>query len=143
MIYLRAPVIKTMLCVFLLPGLRENPENRNFPWLEKVNKIELHFFKARKQTTYNTSKKIELSFFKDLITKSKNDSHIVADTSGEILYLIDNRKVLKVYFSTKITGGKLNCISYKSNHQPVVSGLIYNVGMMLDEIYHQLNHSPR
>jgi hypothetical protein len=135
------PVITKMSFLFLLllhyPVHSESLMPLDFT---KADKIEIHFKNNRKQLKYVTTGKNHLSFFKDLIIKSKNNSNLKCDTTGEILYIKDNQLIFKVFFSTHITGSKFrsSTITYTIDNHPTTSLFTYNAGMVIDELYYKL-----
>jgi DNA-binding MltR family transcriptional regulator len=117
----------------LLSILGLNP-NTNF---SKADKIEIKFYKGRKQLAYSTTDKNIVDAFKELIVKSKNNPTAICDTTGEIIYLKNNQRLLKVYFSTHATKSKYRHPGIRYNN--ITSLMTYRAGMDLDEIFYNLN----
>ena len=130
----------TSFLILLIALLSFSTIDRDGPSYLKANQMEVRFFKGQR-FIYKTSDKNHLSFFKEMVTKSKNDLHLKCDTTGEIIYLKNNKPLFRVYFSSKITGSKFknSSVTYSINGQSFTSLITYNAGMILDEIFYNHN----
>jgi hypothetical protein len=107
--------------------------------LKKVNYIEIRFFNGKEMKVYKSDKKMDLLFLKELITKANNNTALKCDTTGEIIYFKNKVQVFKAYFCTKATGSKYDgAVTFRANNQKVISLLNYGSGMLIDEMYYQL-----
>jgi len=105
--------------------------------LSKVNKIEIKFYKGKKPLTYPITDNNIVNAFKEMIVKSKNNPELICDSTGEIIYLNNNKTLLKVYFSTRATNSKYRSSYITYNN--ISSLMTYRAGMDLDEIFYKLN----
>jgi hypothetical protein len=105
-----------------------------------ANKIEIRFLKAKKLFSYTATNKDHLAFFKNLIKKGKERHGLKCDTTGEILYLKNDKILLKIYFSTRVSGSKYSssAMVYTINNHINTSLLTYNTGMIIDEEFYRL-----
>jgi hypothetical protein len=141
-INLMYPKLIIIVLLFLISLSFSNYTNEDdIANVSKSNKIEIHFFKGKKPIGYSTTNKTQVSFFKDLIAKGKNTPNLKCDTTGEIIYLKGKQRLLKIYFSTRQSGSKLSsgAMIYTINSTTITSGLTYNTGMFINEIFYRLN----
>ncbi len=107
--------------------------------LNNITRVEIHFFKGKQRKVYKSNKKMDLLFLKELITKAKNNTDLRCDTTGEIIYFENKVQVFKAYFCTKATGSRYDgSVTFKTNNQKITSLLNYGSGMLIDEMYYQL-----
>ncbi|WP_295674277.1 hypothetical protein [uncultured Mucilaginibacter sp.] len=112
--------------------------------IEKVrqaNRIEIHFLRGKQPCVYKSSKKIDLTYLKDLIIKAKSKHDLQCDTTGIILYFRNKVELAKVYFSSRGTGSKykyIDAVVFNSNNKNILSQLNYGTGMLLDDVFYNL-----
>jgi hypothetical protein len=112
--------------------------------IEKVmqaNNIEIHFLRGKQPCVYKSSKKIDLTYLKDLIINAKSKHDLQCDTTGIIVYFKDKVELAKVYFSSRGTGSKykyIDAVVFTVNNKNILSQLNYGTGMLVDDVFYNL-----
>jgi len=114
---------------------------QNIGKLKHANYAEIRFFKGKQPSIYKTYKDIDLLYLKTLITKAQNKNNLICDTTGEITYFKNHTPLFKAYFCTSGSGSKYKStggVMFSNGTVKIKAFLNYGSGMLIDEVYYQL-----
>lgn len=129
--------------IIVVIGIRCNSETSMKEYfgdlLQRVDKVQIQYFNNSDTLTRVLIKQDQIDIYKEVIN-GKQEGDLKCDSTGRILYFIQDTLRFETYFSTPSTGSKYKKGAVTYFFKPDIYKTLFTsrAGMGIDEFFHEM-----